>query len=40
MPTGDDLYAKDLIEVLKKKHEAKSYKSMVSKWNQLTIMQI
>ncbi|KAK9232789.1 hypothetical protein WN943_023037 [Citrus x changshan-huyou] len=29
MPTGDDLYAKDLIEVLKKKHEAKSYKSMV-----------
>ncbi|KAH9668072.1 vacuolar-processing enzyme alpha-isozyme [Citrus sinensis] len=30
MPTGDDLYAKDLIEVLKKKHEAKSYKSMVT----------
>ncbi|CAK7323789.1 unnamed protein product [Dovyalis caffra] len=29
MPTGNDLYAKDLIEVFKKKHEAKSYKSMV-----------
>ncbi|KAK6267828.1 hypothetical protein QUC31_011988 [Theobroma cacao] len=29
MPSGDDLSAKDLINVLKKKHEAKSYKSMV-----------
>ncbi|XP_022714470.1 vacuolar-processing enzyme delta-isozyme-like [Durio zibethinus] len=29
MPSGDDLYAKDLINVLKKKHQAKSYKSMV-----------
>lgn len=30
MPSGDDLSAKDLINVLKKKHEAKSYKSMVN----------
>lgn len=29
MPSGSDLYAKDLINVLKKKHETKSYKSMV-----------
>ncbi|XVE91133.1 hypothetical protein DITRI_Ditri20bG0130300 [Diplodiscus trichospermus] len=29
MPSGEDLTAKDLINVLKKKHEAKSYKSMV-----------
>ncbi|XVE90774.1 hypothetical protein DITRI_Ditri20bG0104000 [Diplodiscus trichospermus] len=29
MPSGEDLIAKDLINVLKKKHEAKSYKSMV-----------
>ncbi|XWS20591.1 hypothetical protein CRYUN_Cryun31cG0115600 [Craigia yunnanensis] len=29
MPSGDDLSAKDLINVLQKKHEAKSYKRMV-----------
>uniref|UniRef100_A0A6N2LPH3 Uncharacterized protein n=1 Tax=Salix viminalis TaxID=40686 RepID=A0A6N2LPH3_SALVM len=29
MPVGKDLYAKDLIEVLKKQQEASSYKSMV-----------
>ncbi|XWS19219.1 hypothetical protein CRYUN_Cryun32bG0112100 [Craigia yunnanensis] len=29
MPSGDDIPAKDLINVLKEKHEAKSYKSMV-----------
>ncbi|XP_022148051.1 vacuolar-processing enzyme gamma-isozyme-like isoform X2 [Momordica charantia] len=29
MPEGDYVYAKDLMEVLKQKHEAKSYKSMV-----------
>lgn len=30
MPFGDDLYANDLIDVLKKKHHSKTYKSMVS----------
>ena len=30
MPTGEYIYAKDLNNVLKKKHAAKSYKSMVS----------
>ncbi|KAB1218233.1 Vacuolar-processing enzyme [Morella rubra] len=29
MPSGDFVYAKDLIDVLKRKHEAKAYKSMV-----------
>ncbi|KAF5452857.1 hypothetical protein F2P56_027815 [Juglans regia] len=29
MPTGSDIYAKDLIDVLKKKHAAKTYKSLV-----------
>ncbi|MED6110163.1 hypothetical protein PIB30_040401 [Stylosanthes scabra] len=29
MPVGDDVYAKDFIDVLKKKHAAKSYKKMV-----------
>ncbi|OAY48710.1 vacuolar-processing enzyme [Manihot esculenta] len=29
MPFGDDLYANDLIDVLKKKHHSKTYKSMV-----------
>lgn len=29
MPSGDNLYAKDLIEVLERKHEAKSYKRIV-----------
>ncbi|KAJ4826192.1 hypothetical protein Tsubulata_023781 [Turnera subulata] len=29
MPAGQDLYAKDLIQALKKKHEARAYKSMV-----------
>ncbi|GAV60004.1 Peptidase_C13 domain-containing protein [Cephalotus follicularis] len=29
MPFGDDVYAKDLITVFKKKHDARAYKSMV-----------
>ncbi|GAB4854417.1 hypothetical protein Ancab_023003 [Ancistrocladus abbreviatus] len=29
MPSGDDLYAKDFIEALKKKHASGTYKSMV-----------
>lgn len=33
MPEGDYIYSKDLIDVLKKKHEAKSYKSMVLKFH-------
>lgn len=32
MPIGKDLYAKDLIQVLKKQQEANSYKSMVSNY--------
>ncbi|KAH9716355.1 AAA-ATPase [Citrus sinensis] len=31
MPSGDNLCAKDLIEVLERKHEAKSYKRITSK---------
>lgn len=33
MPSGDNLYAKDLIEVLERKHEAKSYKRIVSNYS-------
>ncbi|GAB4837141.1 hypothetical protein Ancab_002052 [Ancistrocladus abbreviatus] len=29
MPTDEELYAKDLIDVLKKKHASGTYKSMV-----------
>lgn len=32
MPIGKDLYAKDLVQVLKKQQEANSYKSMVSNY--------
>ncbi|KAL6272248.1 hypothetical protein ACE6H2_022940 [Prunus campanulata] len=31
MPEGDYVYANDLVDVLKQKHEAKSYKNMVRK---------
>jgi hypothetical protein len=30
MQDGGDLYANDLVDALKKKHAAKSYKKMVS----------
>lgn len=29
MPEGDYVYANDLVDVLKQKHEANSYKDMV-----------
>lgn len=39
MPEGDYVFVKDLIDVLKRKHEANSYKSMVLKYIPYIIQQ-